>query len=138
MRLVNFSTYEPEKVFSRVVRHLPDYFAPSLTVPDMSLSLRQLLDRHKSGGNVKTFSPVYTDGFDLLPDGFERMSKVDRAQLLLDTSDFISTTRGRIITARESRQRDRLEAARIAASSPAVPPPDVPSPKASKSDKVEE
>lgn len=81
---------------------------PSKTVPDMSLSLRDLLDRHTRGGGVKTFNPVFTGENSRIPDGLELMSKVERAQLVKDTSDFIATTRGRM----QSRKQQMDVAAR--------------------------
>lgn len=99
---------------------------PSKTVPDMSLSLRDLLDRHTRGGQVKTFNPVFTGESSRVPDGLELMSKVERAQLVKDTSDFIATTRGRMQSRKQAMdiaEREKLAAAKIAAKAAAAQTP---------------
>lgn len=82
---------------------------PSMTVPDMSLSLRDLLNRHKSGGKVKVFEPVYTGENSMIPDGFERMDQMEKVELAKNVADFVRTTRGRIISAREAAKRAAYE-----------------------------
>jgi len=82
---------------------------PSTTVPDMSLSLRDLLNRHKAGGKVKVFEPVYTGENSMIPDDFERMDQMEKVELAKKVSDFVRTTRGRIISAREAAKRDSYE-----------------------------
>lgn len=86
----------------------------SMTVPDMSLSLRDMLNRHKAGGVVKTFNPVYVDPESKFPLNFERMSQIDRKQMSLDLSDFIADTRGRLISARQQAKNDAI-AVKVAA-----------------------
>lgn len=83
---------------------------PSNTVPEQSLSMRQLLDRHNSGGKVKTFHTVYTGDDASIPIGLERMSKVERAQMAMDLRDFVATTRGQIVSKREARKRAEHDA----------------------------
>jgi len=83
---------------------------PSNTVPDMTLTMRQMLDRHNSGGKVKTFHTVYTGDDSSIPVGLERMSKVERAQMAIDLRDFVATTRGGIISKREARKKAEQEA----------------------------
>jgi len=78
---------------------------PSNTVPDMSLSLRDMLNRHMAGGKVKTFQTTNVPADSLVPVNFERMSALDMAELKQQTADFIATTRGRMQTARQSRER---------------------------------
>lgn len=82
----------------------------SLTVPDMTLSLRDLLNRHNSGGKVKTFEGVYVPPDSAIPLNLERMDKIERAQLGKDLADFVTTTRGRIVSARQKRERDAHDA----------------------------
>lgn len=85
------------------------YTKPSVTVPDMSLSLRQMLERHKAGGNVKTFHVANVPQNSMIPDDFERMSQIDREVLKGQVADFIATTRGRMITAREAQRRAQFQ-----------------------------
>lgn len=75
---------------------------PSITVPDEGLSLRDLIDRHNRGGKVKTFTPVYDDH---TPPGIENLNAIDREIMSRDVGDFIKTTRGRLISAREAAKR---------------------------------
>lgn len=70
----------------------------SVTVPDRTLSLRDMITRHNSGGAVKSFTPVYLGETNQIPVGFEKMSLIDRAELAQKLPDFISTTRGRLQT----------------------------------------
>lgn len=77
----------------------------SMTVPDMTLSLRDLINRHKAGGKVNTYGASYDEGRNIPPD-LERMDKVDRAVLARQMSDFVATTRGRLISAREKAFQD--------------------------------
>jgi len=83
---------------------------PSNTVPDQTLSMRDLLNRHNSGGKVKTFHTVYTGDDTSIPEGLERMSKLERAQMAMDLRDFVATTRGQIVSKREARKRAEADA----------------------------
>lgn len=55
--------------------------SPSLTQPEMTLSLKELISRYTRGGQVATFTPVYTgDGeFDEYPE-FEKMDAVEKME----------------------------------------------------------
>lgn len=55
---------------------------PSVTQPDMTLSLRELVKRHVRGGEVPTFTGVYDD---LESFEGEDLSKFDRVQLAMYT-----------------------------------------------------
>lgn len=73
-------------------------------VPDMSLSMRDLINRHMSGGKVRTFSDSgIPSGSTVIPSDLERMSLIDRAQLAKDLPHFIKSTRGQIISSRKAR-----------------------------------
>lgn len=85
-------------------------FSPSKTVPDMSLSLRDLLNRHNAGGTVKTFSPVFLPADSIIPDNFEYMSRIDRQDLLNKLPDFIKRTRDSLVSARQKRKDDAIAA----------------------------
>lgn len=101
-------------------------FSPSKTVPDMSLSLRDLLNRHNAGGTVKTFSPVYLPPDSIVPDNFEFMSRIDRQDLLNKLPDFIKRTRDGLVSARQKRKDDAIAAAAVkAAAVKAAEPIDV-------------
>lgn len=56
--------------------------SPSLTTPDQSLSLREMLKRYSRGQSVPTFEPVY-DGEDQMPD-VSTMSKIELEELRQD------------------------------------------------------
>jgi len=74
----------------------------SVTVPDKTLSLRQLIERHNSGGSVKSFIPQYLGDTNLIPVGFERMSLVERAELAKSLPAFIADSRGRLQTMKDA------------------------------------
>lgn len=83
--------------------------SPSLTVPDMSISLREMVARHESGGRVKVFRPEYVAEDSLIPIDFERLDLQDRVELSRKTADFIATTRGRMQTLRMQREQEARE-----------------------------
>lgn len=87
----------------------------SITVPDQDIPLRTLLDRHLKGGQVTQYKPVYLGDDQTVPDGFERMSVIDKAVMAKGLSDFVSTTRGEIMSRREAELRAAKEAEVIAA-----------------------
>lgn len=104
----NTSNYNPLKVFRT--------WLPSRTVPDMSPSLRDMLNRHLNGGSVKTFlSANVPVGSNVIPDNLERLDALDRADLAERNADFIATTRGRMQTARAAREQSELFAKATAA-----------------------
>lgn len=97
--------------FTRVVTGTHEVFSkPSATVPDMTLSLRDLLNRHNSGSKVKTYEVAYSDQHV----GLERMDKIERQVMLNDLSDFVKTTRGKVISARQAREKEQADKAVIA------------------------
>jgi hypothetical protein len=53
---------------------------PSLTVPGMTLSLRELLDKYVRGENVSMFEPIYSDDGSI-PDDLERLSPTERIDM---------------------------------------------------------
>lgn len=105
MRLVNSFSYRLDTSLESINR------LPSSTVPDMSLSLRDLLDRHARGGKVKTFEPVYADETSSIPVGLENLDKFDRWSLSKQLGDFIEVERGKLITARQHREQQAYKAA---------------------------
>lgn len=54
---------------------------PSLTIPDQTLSLKDLLARYVRGQDVPTFEPVYIDDETGVPVNFEKMTIQDRLDL---------------------------------------------------------
>lgn len=54
---------------------------PSMTVPEMTMSLKEILSRYTRGGEVATFTPVYQDNdeFDENPD-FSKMDATEKLQ----------------------------------------------------------
>jgi len=95
----NSSTYEHGDT------RLESNYGVSMTVPDMSLSLRDLINRHNAGGKVKVFDPVYTGENRLIPDNFERMDLIDKLSLAKEVGDFVKTSRGRLISARRAAEQ---------------------------------
>lgn len=93
--------------------HAEVFTEPSLTIPDMTISLRQMVDNQKAGKAVKVFSPVFDPNGDI-PLGLERMDKIERAELARNTADFIKDQRGRMITAKQKFEREAYEAKLIA------------------------
>jgi hypothetical protein len=60
---------------------------PSLTVPDQTMSIREIIDRYANGGVIETFTPFYGDEEDfdeILPDPF----KMDLAERQALTEQF--------------------------------------------------
>lgn len=86
----------------------------SLTVPDQSIPLRKLIDRHLNGGQVAMYRPEYLGPDTDIPDGFERMSSIERAQMLKSTAEFIADSRGRLMTSRAAAAKAAAEAKIIA------------------------
>jgi len=85
----------------------------SITVPGQSRPLRDLLDRHLNGGVTKTREGVYLGDSELVPDGLERMSSIDRAAYARDLGDFVATTRGAMQSRRAAAQKSAAEQAII-------------------------
>lgn len=83
----------------------------SRTVPDRTVSLRDLITRHNSGGQVKSFVPQYLGETSLIPVGFERMSLLERAEFAKDLPQFIANSQGRLMTMREVADKAAKEAA---------------------------
>lgn len=77
----------------------------SVTVPDKTISLRDMITRYQSGGKVKSFTPVYLDDANIIPIGFERMDLVERAQFAKELPNFIADSRGRLQTLRQAREQ---------------------------------
>jgi len=104
--MMNQTNYKPGKKSRNTM--------PGLTVPDMSLSIRDLLNRHKAGGRVKVYEPVYVGEESIIPPEFERMDKFQRAELAKQVADFVATTRGNIVSARQAAKMAQQEAEIIA------------------------
>jgi hypothetical protein len=67
--------------------------SPSLTVPGMTLSLRDLLDKYVREG-VTLPAPEWSNDDDI-PDGIERLSKTDKVDLARDLRASIDVHRSR-------------------------------------------
>lgn len=68
---------------------------PSQTVPGMTMSLRQLVERYTRGEPVPAFTPVFVGDDDVIPDNLERMDVQDKLMLSKDLADAIQTERSR-------------------------------------------
>lgn len=64
---------------------------PSLTVPNMTMSLEEILTRYTRGGEIATLTPVYQehDEFDESPD-LQKMDAVEKLQYAKDIRDSIA------------------------------------------------
>lgn len=90
------------------------YTLPSMTVPDMGLSFRDLVNRHLHGSRVKTFETVYTGPNPSITDGIERMDAVDRQVLARELQDFVKSGRDKLMTAKQAREEEARKNAVIA------------------------
>lgn len=95
----HFSVIHGIDIFGQPVNKSQVFHGKSLAVPEMSLSLRQLLDRHQRGGSAKSFNPVYRN--DKFPQ-VEKMDKLELFELRQKTADFVQTTRGKLQSARRA------------------------------------
>ncbi|WNK13245.1 MAG: hypothetical protein [Microvirus sp.] len=90
--IINHSNY-PEYKQSGGVRSLGEiYKKPSKTVPDMALSLKDLLERYVRGEDVVTLQPVYTDDQGI-PDGIENLSPIEKLALKGEIQDYVEEIR---------------------------------------------
>lgn len=87
----------------------------SMTVPDMSIPLREMLNRHKNGGAMKTFTPTYLPTGSTIPVDLERFDKIERQQYINQLADFQASTRGRLISQREAQRKASYDAQLLAA-----------------------
>lgn len=69
---------------------------PSLTIPDQTMSIREIIDKYANGGVIETFNPYYGEEEDfneLLPD-FRKMDLADRQQLAEEFYNELNTLQG--------------------------------------------
>lgn len=85
-------------------------YQKSVTVPDKTISLRDMITRYQNGGKVKSFTPVYLEDANVIPVGFERMDLMERAQFAKDLPNFIADSRGRLQTLRQAREAAEKQA----------------------------
>lgn len=64
----------------------------SMTVPGQTLSLRTLIDRYTRGIDVDMFTPQY-DEDDIIPDGLEYMTEIERKDMARELSEVVSDLR---------------------------------------------
>jgi len=77
----------------------------SNTVPDMSPSLRDMLDKHSRGGAVEGFSGAYIrDDHPLIPVGMENMDVFERRALSRQIGDMIEVERGKLVSAERAKR----------------------------------
>lgn len=86
--------------------------AKSMTVPDQTLTIRQLLERYTTGGSVATFTPVYNGDEEFAE--FEKMDKLDKLMYAQELEEGIQEFRRTKAVQREE--------AKKAAAKPSVPP----------------
>lgn len=86
---------------------------PTLTVPDQTMSLRDMLLRYSRGQSVPTFEPIF-DGDEDFPD-ISRMSKIELEELRQDVLGEIEYQRYQL------QQREAASAADATSSGDPVP-----------------
>lgn len=74
MTIINWANYDPNNVKGEINN------SPSLTVPGMTLSLKQLLERFVRGESVTTFQPVYLGDDSDMPD-LSRMDTIEKIEM---------------------------------------------------------
>lgn len=64
---------------------------PSMTVPDMTMSLSEILKRYTRGGEIATLTPVYQeeDEFSEYPD-FEKLDALEKLQYAQEIKESIN------------------------------------------------
>jgi len=75
--------------------HEPENTLPSLTVPGMTLSLRDLVQRYTRGESVPTFTPQFHGDDELISQDLERMDVQDKLMLSKQLGNAIQTERSR-------------------------------------------
>lgn len=80
----------------------PENTLPSLTVPGMSMSMRELVQRYTRGESVPTFTPQFHGHDELVPDNLERLDVQERLMLSQDLRHAIQTERSRRSSASRS------------------------------------
>ena len=93
---------------------------PSLTVPDMTLSLKELIERYVRTGQAEVFNGVYTGEDTDIPDGFEYLTEQDRMDLARDLNYTIDVSRHELQEKSRLRQEQQKKAV-----APAPPSEDV-------------
>lgn len=68
---------------------------PSMTVPGMSMSMRELVQRFTRGEAVPTFTPQFHGDDQLIPENLERLDVQDKLMLSQQLADAIQTERSR-------------------------------------------
>jgi len=100
--------------FRNAVTHeAPDgevFSIPSKTVPDMSMKLYEMIERHQRGGSVKTYVGANVPTDSMVPIDLEMMDKVERKRLSGQVADFIATTRGKMMTAKQAEKQRQFDA----------------------------
>lgn len=78
------------------------FTGPSLTVPDQSLSLKDLLERYVMGQNVETFKGVYNGDQDDIPENIDRMDHLEKLDLARQVRGKIAETQAALSAAQVS------------------------------------
>lgn len=83
---------------------------PSLTVPDQTLSLQELVKRYTRGQSVATLTPIYEEEDAGLPDttGMDKMQKID---MLRNVATEVAEIRDTIRQEQQKKQNERSKKA---------------------------
>jgi len=77
----------------------------SLTIPDQTLPMKELLARYTRGQQITTFTPVYNGDNDL-PD-VSRMTELEMLELKMGINEHIRETRDALITRSKERKAQK-------------------------------
>lgn len=78
---------------------------PSMTQPDMVLSLQQLIENHTRGIPIPTINPNYSEFTDSIPE-FGKLSKLEQSQVIKDVKDSNLRYEQLIIKQRKEAEKD--------------------------------
>lgn len=81
MKVINWRNYGGPK--------LTAFELPSLTIPDQTLSLKELLSRYVRGADVPVFEPVFIDDESGVPINLEKMTKQEKMDLAREQKEVV-------------------------------------------------
>lgn len=97
MKVVNAYTYD-----NKISGEKPTT-KPSRTIPNQTLGMRELIERHTRGQEVPAFEPIYYGPQDQFnQSGWERLSKMDAATKALEIKQLVEDERQNLQNLRES------------------------------------
>lgn len=89
--------YVSQSTYKNLERHREYNSLPSETVPNMTLSLRELIDRYTRGQEIPSLKAVYDSELDHEMPDLTYMSKIDREYALHEVKLGISQTQKKLL-----------------------------------------